>query len=252
MEISDARKLKAIEEEIFDDRGNRMSPTTVHKGNGVRYRYYVSRALTEGRKEEAGSMRRVPAAEIEAAVAAALQVNSAGRDQDNAGEGIVDHPIVQREAEKVVVHPGRLEVFTRERDELPAVQITVPWLPDPTTRKRDIILGAGQNPENPIRSETRARLLEGIAKGRQWVDELVSGAAPSTFAIAARERCSDRSVRMHLSLAFLQPSIIRAASESTLPQGVGISRLVDRSVQWQQQTKVLHERPISPLGASGS
>jgi DNA invertase Pin-like site-specific DNA recombinase len=49
---------------IFDDRGNRMSPSHSNK-LGVRYRYYVSHAILQRRKAEAGSVARVPAPEIE-------------------------------------------------------------------------------------------------------------------------------------------------------------------------------------------
>ena len=49
---------------IFDDRGNRMSPSHSNK-LGVRYRYYVSHAILQKRKADAGSVARVPAAEIE-------------------------------------------------------------------------------------------------------------------------------------------------------------------------------------------
>ena len=49
---------------IFDDRGNRMSPTHGRKG-GIKYRYYLSSALLQGAAERAGSVRRVPAAEID-------------------------------------------------------------------------------------------------------------------------------------------------------------------------------------------
>src|SRR5215217_7723767 len=56
---------------IFDDRGNRMTPVTAKKG-AVRYRYYVSAALHQGRSNEAGSIRRVPAPEIESVVLDAL------------------------------------------------------------------------------------------------------------------------------------------------------------------------------------
>src|SRR5437868_14624449 len=52
---------------IFDDRGNRMSPTHSNK-LGVRYRYYVSHAILQQRKDEAGSITRVPAPEIETLV----------------------------------------------------------------------------------------------------------------------------------------------------------------------------------------
>jgi site-specific DNA recombinase len=57
---------------LYDDRGNRMSPSFSNK-NGVRYRFYVSSALLRGRKANVGSVGRVPAAEIENAVLAALK-----------------------------------------------------------------------------------------------------------------------------------------------------------------------------------
>src|SRR5664279_5536073 len=56
---------------LYDDRGNRMSPSYSAK-NGVRYRFYVSSALLRGQKGEVGSVGRVPAAEIEGAVCAAI------------------------------------------------------------------------------------------------------------------------------------------------------------------------------------
>src|SRR5207249_1013911 len=49
---------------IFDDCGNRMTPTHTNK-RGARYRYYVSHAILQKRKHEAGSVARVPADEIE-------------------------------------------------------------------------------------------------------------------------------------------------------------------------------------------
>ena len=52
---------------IYDDRGNRMSPSHARK-QGIRYRYYVSSPLLQGQAGHAGSVRRVPAAEVEALV----------------------------------------------------------------------------------------------------------------------------------------------------------------------------------------
>src|SRR5882757_5189449 len=52
---------------LYDDRGNLMSPSYSTK-NGVRYRFYVSRALLKGRKADAGSTARVSATAIEAAI----------------------------------------------------------------------------------------------------------------------------------------------------------------------------------------
>jgi site-specific DNA recombinase len=52
---------------IFDDRGNRMSPTHARK-RGIKYRYYLSSALPQGQPERAGSVRRAAADDIEALV----------------------------------------------------------------------------------------------------------------------------------------------------------------------------------------
>ena len=57
---------------LFDDRGNRMSPTHTNKG-GARYRYYVSQAVLKRKPLAAGAIGRVQAAEIEALISAALQ-----------------------------------------------------------------------------------------------------------------------------------------------------------------------------------
>ena len=57
---------------IFDDQGQRMTPTYAVK-NGVRYRYYISSSLHQGSKARAGTLNRVPAIEIETLVIAAVR-----------------------------------------------------------------------------------------------------------------------------------------------------------------------------------
>jgi hypothetical protein len=57
---------------LFDDRGNAMSPSHACKANGRRYRYYVSQAVLQGRREGAGSIRRVSAEAIDSLIERAL------------------------------------------------------------------------------------------------------------------------------------------------------------------------------------
>jgi hypothetical protein len=71
-----AQRLKAqtgalLTGRIFDSAGHRMSPAHANK-RGVRYRYYVSRALAEARADKAGVRPRVPAGEIEHSVLGAM------------------------------------------------------------------------------------------------------------------------------------------------------------------------------------
>src|SRR5207302_1448945 len=64
---------------LFDEGGNRMSPTHTNK-RGARYRYYVSQTVLQNKSSAAGAIGRVPAAEIEALVLAGLRnyINASG------------------------------------------------------------------------------------------------------------------------------------------------------------------------------
>src|SRR3954467_1792181 len=57
---------------IFDDRGNRMTPSHARK-NGTKYRYYISSKLVQGQGEQAGTVNRIPAADVEALVIKAVR-----------------------------------------------------------------------------------------------------------------------------------------------------------------------------------
>ena len=108
-------------------------------------------------------------------------------------------------------------------------------------RRREILVPSDTKQEHtrPIRSETRATLVASIARGRRWLDELISDAAASTQAIAKREGCSARKVNMTISLAFLAPNLVTAAIEGRLPHGVGVTRLIDLPAEWSRQHQML-------------
>jgi site-specific DNA recombinase len=75
---------------LFDDRGNRMSPTHANK-RGVRYRYYVSHTILQNRRAEAGSIARVPAAEIETLVCDGVRRHLAAMGEAELPIATTDH-----------------------------------------------------------------------------------------------------------------------------------------------------------------
>jgi site-specific DNA recombinase len=190
---------------IFDDRGNRMTPSTAN-ARGVRYRYYVSCVLAQGRKNDAGSVPRVPAPEIEACVAAAIRERVPDASPQAQQELIASH------LQRVTVHKQKLELRLRADEINEERRVTIPWAFKPPTRKREILIPHAASASRPIRAESRARLVEGIAKARLWLDQLVSGEIESTSNIAKREKCSERSVRMTLGLRFSAPRSSRRQS----------------------------------------
>jgi hypothetical protein len=86
-------------------------------------------------------------------------------------------------------------------------------------------------------------LISAIARGRRWLDEMISGSIASAEQIALRERCSVRHVNMTISLAFLAPKLVRAAVEGRLPRGINIARLRDAPAEWSRQFEALGLNP---------
>src|ERR1700728_2102205 len=81
---------------LFDDRGNRMSPTWARKGS-KRWRYYASQAALQGDKSKAGSILRVPAADVETLVAEALGKLSSDCAASQTGiRNLVDRVVIGR------------------------------------------------------------------------------------------------------------------------------------------------------------
>ena len=162
---------------IFDDRGNRMSPSHVRKG-GIKYRYYLSSALLHGAAERAGSVRRVPAADIEALVIRSV------REHLKPSQEIDDRSLVNTHVARVEVQPEQLIIQLAEAqgsDRQKAgsnAALQVPWHKTTSTRRREILVPDGMSPQHarPIRSENRATLVASIARGRRWLDELIADA----------------------------------------------------------------------------
>jgi hypothetical protein len=91
----------------------------------------------------------------------------------------------------------------------------------------------------PIRSESRALLIASIARGRRWLNELMTDPMANTQSLAAREGCTVRKINMTISLAFLAPDFVRAAIDGRLPHGMGVARLCDLPAEWSRQRQML-------------
>jgi DNA invertase Pin-like site-specific DNA recombinase len=222
---------------IFDVAGNRMSPTHTNKC-GARYRYYVSHAVLQKKPRAPGSVSRVPAAEIEALVLAALRshLNASGAGQQMPDD---DCDLVERHVERVTLTANHAELRVRQIVEAaqahdpannssghPIANVTtiaVPWTsPIPAAVKGIIHVPAHNTPIKPGRREV---LLIAIAKARAWMDDLAHGRAASFAVIARRERKAERHIRLLAPLAFLSPRIVSALLDGTAPADLTLTKL---------------------------
>ena len=181
-----------------------MSPSHSCK-TGVRYRYYLSLPLLDGRPEEAGSICRIPAAEIEHVVADAV------RQELGINPELAARDLIEGHVTRVEMHTAKISVEVREAGAEPKI-IQIPWRKPPFKRRRQLLAPASGNRQDPrpIRADARARLITALSRSRRWLDEMLKGSVKSIEEIANREDCGPRKVNMTLTLAFLAPEIGRA------------------------------------------
>src|SRR6266849_7283727 len=239
---------------LFDDAGHRMIPTHATKA-GVRYRYYVSTPVLHGEAgtASAGSVSRVPAADIEDVIIKSLKEHLAANQGKSATATLPsgDRGALAQLVAGIVVHKDTLIVRLKSdgadqaSDSPDDPSLSILWHKPPSKRSRQILLphNASRSDVRPEQFERRARLVSAIARGRRWLDDVVSGRVTTVAQLCAREKCSVRQVNMTISLAFLAPNLVKAAVEGRLPRGIGVERLRDPPTEWSRQFEALGLNP---------
>jgi site-specific DNA recombinase len=239
---------------IFDDRGNRMSPTHSNK-LGVRYRYYVSHAIVQQRKAEAGSVTRVPAAEIEKLVFDGVRRHLESISETEDLNTIADRDLIERHVDIVIVKPQALEVRLVYRSEasgqtaepninepktreLPTTTIRLAWVAPCFAAVKGIVHEPSAKPA--MKPESRDALLTAIVKARGWIDDIRLGRIASLAEIAQREGQCERHIRLLAPLAFVSPCIVAAIVDGTAPADLtvtGLARTLPYS--WAEQERCI-------------
>jgi DNA invertase Pin-like site-specific DNA recombinase len=205
---------------LYDDRGNRMSPSHANK-KGVRYRYYVSQAILQNRKAEAGAIARIAAPEIEELVVAALrhhvdQTDQAeqidpivgevnlGRTKSSTPMEIPDRDLVALPVERIVLRARHIELALRpeasdagpsraaglaregpsdaDQSAPSSTVLQIPWAPTTASARKGIAWKSSAQPN--LDPATIEALLTAIAKARSWMSDLAEGRAHSFEEIA--------------------------------------------------------------------
>jgi hypothetical protein len=236
---------------LFDDAGYPMAPSHATKRR-IRYRYYVSRPVLRGpAKLPAGSISRVPAPDIESAVIKGLKAHLG----DSVNQHSTEREFMTTNVARIEVHNNQLVIRLKSADADDAIDrdadnetpeprrnesdsaLLIPWRKPPAKRFREILLPPSipRHEIRLIKAERRAALIRSIARGRDWLDQIVSGAVPGVEQIAARHKCSLRHVNMTISMAFIAPALVKAAVEGRLPRGIGVAALRDAPAEWSHQ-----------------
>ena len=202
-----AKSPSLLAGKLFDDKGNPMSPSHAVK-SGKRYRYYVSQAIVQQRPEEAGSLPRLPAAEIEGVVSNTLKDLLRSNDQlarldpslsaieveqlirqraaDLSDRLDNDHTLLRRLVNKVTV--GAKDVVLEMDTAMLAAELEIETRGEPlnalTARvavqlqrcRGETKLVLGEQPTHQV----NPALVKAVARACDWNRRLVKGDVPSS------------------------------------------------------------------------
>lgn len=108
--------------------------------------------------------------------------------------------------------------------------------------RRRIIIPEGEfDPTHNLTGDDKDRApLLAIARAHHWKKLMDSGQCKSTFEIAAKLSSDSGYIRKIMRLNELSPKIIRCFLNGTQPDGLSLSKLVDKlPYSWEEQEKLL-------------
>ena len=233
---------------IFDQTGDRLTPSHTKTSKGQRLRYYVSHRLVRGTAPRDPSGWRLPASKLEEKVAAvirrhmsspafrsgllcdatteetaALGIKLSSVDEPKSGTSDGAHDVHLALVDRIDISSGEIRVSisaeqlssvldldqTRVVDGL--LQVTAPF----QHRKRGVEtrLIIGNEP-----ADIDETLLRNIGRAHRYFDLVCSG--KNLGEIAEIEGVTKRRIQQLIELAFLAPDIIRSVREGRQPVGL--------------------------------
>lgn len=252
---------------IFDQTGDRLSPSHTKTSKGRRLRYYVSHRLVRGSAPRDPSGWRLPAPELEEKVAglirrhmsspafragilcdatteetAALGIKLSSLDEQDPGTSDRAHDVHLALADRIDISPGKIRVSISAEhlsrvldvDQTRVVEDLLETASSFQHRKRavDTRLIIGNEPA--VIDET---LLRNIGRAHRYFDLVCSG--KTLGEIAEIEGVTKRRIQQLIELAFLAPDVIRSVREGRQPVGLTSEWLMRHAFTpiWSEQRK---------------
>lgn len=243
---------------IRDDRDNAMTPQWSLSGQGRRHQYYVSQALMQRRRNEAGSLPRVPATTIDALVTACGNTlfdfgseNSNWRDE------------LRRVVKRVTLSDQRARIEFAVSTSTPSlaarVKVLVDKHPGARTEHVDGVLVVklphrlrryGKLKELELWTKDDwsvaaprhdQRLLKALVRAHSLLEKVLAGEVSTLEDLAASVGTNRNDARALLRLALLAPDIQRAILSGKQPQGLSFKALtaLDLPAAWSSQRQRL-------------
>jgi DNA invertase Pin-like site-specific DNA recombinase len=216
---------------VYDDRGNRMSPSFSVK-KGVRYPFYVSSVVLRGRKAQAGSVVRVSATAIEQAILRAIREHL--DEGDNAS--LLPHEMVERYVGRVAVETRRVVLSPKASEEGTKSSIVIPW----TVETKRNLATIDESGAAPTMRSSNPELTHAIVRAHTWLAALEDGTYDSVEALARAVGLHPKVVRNRIRLAFLATTLMREFLNGGRPATANLNEVcLSMQPNWSKQIERL-------------
>ena len=261
---------------LWDDQGNRMSPTHGQK-NGQRYRYYVSQAKLSGKVGARPAIDRIPAEPIEELIldrllrligaapnhAEASRPAQSSTSSPSLTRALVDRIVIGREIITIRLMREQLGVKLAELAADQHLARRIPTLDalqrrlDPSDQLHeagdhlDLIVpgrpakrGVAPVIERPDGDAATNKprhdviLLKAIARAHGWLNLMLEGRASTLRAVAEQSGVQEAYVRKMMPLAFLAPNDLKAVLEGRQSPSLTVDRVArdDLPLEWSRNS----------------
>ena len=223
---------------LFDDCGNRMSPSYSVK-QGVRYPFYISTALLRGRRDEAGSLSRISAIDLELSVVKALR--AAVPDLSELSEP----ELIERLVSRITVSKTKVAICTVASPDHAANDLVLPWSAKPAN-----CVSIEHSDDEPSVPDTK--LIRALARAHTWMSDPRAVGLKSIDELTKSEKAHSKTLRKELRLAFLAPDIVEAILHGEQPAGLTLTKMLPTlPLSWVEQRRSLGFRPAEhPVSAT--
>ncbi len=260
---------------LFDDKGNRMTPSQSNS-NGKRYRYYVSQATIQGDKNNAGSVDKIPAGEIEILIQ--NEITAFIQKENNIHKYLSNNNVIEQKdlfkkikelklsnnqircvLSKVILNKTNVKIYLCEEGiirflesliyhkeflkEASVISDTTILIKKDikiarTPRMGSVLIMNGKKKNNNI----DPILINAIVKSYRWNKMLKYDKVKNIKDIVKLETdyCLDH-IKRTVRLNILSPTIVESILDGTQPLDLSLQKLYKlKTLDWKEQEKILN------------
>jgi len=270
---TDKKNPSLLAGKLFDDKNNYMSPSHSNTRNR-KYRYYVSQAIIQHRRQEAGTISKIPAGEIEKVVTQKIKdfVSDSNNIQPLLKESNIhkqkvllsniankiDSQFIRALLSKVIIYKEKVEITICKNQLLNVLEAVAYNTNYPEEQKEETktpiiltknikITATANNGSVLILTDSDSQqpeinpiLVKAIAKSYLWNKQILSGEVKNGAEIQKRENLKSYAyVANILDLRFLAPNIIEQILNGNQPRNITIKNLFKiKNLDWNDQNNI--------------